>query len=158
MSTVATTAAPPRTVADALLRQPTVHRADLTVGQARAAFDASAKTHMLLLAGDGVLIGTLTRADLDRGGDGGVGLDGGVDLDPNARAAAVGTLVGRTTAPDVPLAPTHALMCRRGIRRLAVVDDAMRLLGLLCLKHSRSGFCTDDGVAAMRRARAVGRG
>ena len=38
-------------------------------------------------------------------------------------------------------------------RRLAVVDDDHRLLGLLCLKRSGSGFCSDDDVISRRRAR-----
>lgn len=48
----------------------------------------------------------------------------------------------------------HEAMTRAGQRRLAVIDDdSQRLLGLLCLKRSRTGFCTDEGVAAIRRAR-----
>lgn len=39
-------------------------------------------------------------------------------------------------------------------RRLAVTDDADRLLGLLCLKRDENGFCSDVGI----RARAAGRG
>ncbi|MBO0841309.1 MAG: hypothetical protein J2O49_10880 [Sciscionella sp.] len=136
-----TVAAPVRTVADAMLRHPTVHPADLTIGNARAAFDASPKTHLLLLLRAGVLVSTVVRADVDGAAD-------------STLAAEVGTLDGRTITPDTPLTPTHALMRRRGMRRLAVVDESMRLLGLLCLKQSLAGFCTDDGVAAMRRARA----
>ena len=42
-----------------------------------------------------------------------------------------------------------------GDRRLAVVEDDGRLLGLLCLKRSGDGFCTDAGVAERRAARMV---
>jgi CBS domain-containing protein len=130
-----------RTVGEAMLRRPTVHAADLTVGAARAAFDASPKTHLLLLVRDGVLVGTLTRDDL------------AVAADPAGPAAGLGSLTGRTVAPDVPLAAALDLMTERGLRRLAVVDASTRLLGLLCLKRSRTGFCTDEGVAGMRAAR-----
>jgi CBS domain-containing protein len=129
------------TVEEAMLRRPTVHAADLTVEAARSAFAASPKTHLLLLTHDGVLVGTLTRADLE------------VEADPAGPAADLGSLEGRTVDPAVPLADAHALMTERGLRRLAVVDPAMRLLGLLCLKRSLTGFCTDDGVAGMRAER-----
>lgn len=129
------------TVGDAMLRRPTVHPADLTVAAARSAFDASPKTHLLLLVRDGVLVSTLTRADLE------------VETGPTTPAAPLGSLVHRTVDPGVLLAPTHEAMVRHGVRRLAVVDPAMRLLGLLCLKRSRAGFCTDDGVAALRASR-----
>lgn len=133
-----------RTVADAMLRNPTVHPADLTIGAARAAFGASPKLHMLLLAHDGVLVSTVVRADVDG------------DIDPAALAADAGSLDGRTVTPGTLLAPAHADMRRRGVRRLAVVDGSARLVGLLCLKRSLAGFCTDDGVAEMRRARGNG--
>jgi hypothetical protein len=45
-------------------------------------------------------------------------------------------------------------MVRSGRRRIAVVEPDGTLVGLLCLKQSGSGFCTDAGVAAMRRSRA----
>lgn len=130
----------PRTVGDAMLRQPTVHGGDFTVRQARNAFAASPKTHLLLLVNDGVLVSTVSRDDL-----------------PGARAttpaARVGALHGRIVHPDAALEPTHEAMVRDGQRRLAVVDGGMRLLGLLCLKSSLSGFCTDSSIATMRAAR-----
>jgi CBS domain-containing protein len=131
------------TVAEVMLRNPTVHPADLTIGMARAAFDASPKTHMLLLAHDRVLVSTVVRADV------------GGDVDPGALAIGAGTLHERTVGPGALLEPTHADMRNRGVRRLAVADDSGRLRGLLCLKRSLTGFCTDDGVAEMRRARAT---
>jgi hypothetical protein len=39
---------------------------------------------------------------------------------------------------------------------MAVVSPSGLLLGLLCLKRSFTGFCTDDGVARMRRERGSG--
>lgn len=127
-----------------MLRVPRTHPAGLTVAQARAAFGASAKTHMVLLVRDGFLLGTLTLGDL------------ACDVFSGAPALDLSSLDGRTVRPDAPLARTHLMMRERGIRRLAVVDESGRLLGLLCLKHSLRGFCTDEGVAAMRLARARG--
>jgi len=129
------------TVGSAMLRHPTVHAAGLTVGEAQRIFESSPKTHLLVLVEDDRLVSTLVRADLeDR-----------TDLDAPARTA--GTLVGRTVGVDQPLDALRAAMADSGLRRLAVVDDELRLLGLLCLKRSRTGFCTDEGVAAMRSAR-----
>jgi CBS domain-containing protein len=129
------------TVADAMLRHPTVHPADLTVGKARAVFEASPKTRLLLLVADGVLVSTLTRDDLEAADD------------PTTPAAGLGTLEDRCVSPDLPLDPTREALVREGRPRLAVVAEDGRLLGLLCLKRSQSGFCTDDGVAQMRRSR-----
>lgn len=138
-----TTAISAGTVGSAMLLEPTVHPADLTVAQARDAFDFSRKRHMLLLVRDGMLLGTLTRDDLPSGAAG-----------PGSPALDFASLEGRTVSPDAPLAFTHEAMCSRGIRRLAVTDDRGRLLGLLCLKRSLRGFCTDEGVAALRAERA----
>jgi hypothetical protein len=43
-------------------------------------------------------------------------------------------------------------MRQQGRRRLAVVDADGALLGLLCLKASGDGFCSDDGIASRRLA------
>jgi hypothetical protein len=45
-------------------------------------------------------------------------------------------------------------MRAQSTRRLAVVDGTGRLVGLLCLKRTLDGFCSDADV----RARAVERG
>lgn len=134
----------PATVNDVMLRRPTVHPADVTIGAARAAFASGPKLHLLLLIREGRVIGTLDRGDL---------ADPAVAADSPALALA--ELEGRTVAPDVPAEPLRKDMLATGIRRLAVVDDEMRLLGLLCLKSSGTGFCSDDGVADMRRARST---
>ncbi|MGZ4476321.1 MAG: hypothetical protein ACXVWW_11475 [Nocardioides sp.] len=135
------------TVGAAMLRHPTVHAADLTVGEAQAVFAARAKTHLLVLVEDGVLVSTVTRDDV-------------ADLtDPTAPARDAGRLAGRVVAADDPLLPLREAMADSGLRRAAVVDDVaadrMHLLGLLCLKRSRTDFCTDEGVAAMRAERTA---
>lgn len=129
-----------QTVGDAMLRHPTVHPADLSVEQARAAFDSSPKTHLLLLTRGSQLIATVCRADLQ-------------NADPMSPAVGAGTLRGRTVDADASLAMVHASMVRQSLRRLAVVDADGNLVGLLCLKSSLLGFCSDEGVAALRAAR-----
>jgi CBS domain-containing protein len=127
-----------------MLRHPTVHPAGLTVGEARSVFAASAKTRVLLLVADGRLVSTVVREDL------------AAAADPASAVADAGTLTGRCVAADALLEDTFRAMVREGRRRLAVVGPDGTLLGLLCLKQSQSGFCTDEGVAAMRRSRARG--
>ncbi|MGW1564687.1 hypothetical protein ACWCQ1_51030 [Streptomyces sp. NPDC002144] len=39
-------------------------------------------------------------------------------------------------------------MALDGRRRLAVTDGCGRLLGLLCLKRSGNGYCSDEGIRA----------
>ena len=50
------------------------------------------------------------------------------------------------------LAEVRRAMTSTGRRRAAVTSADGRLLGLLCLKASRAGFCSDQDV----RARALG--
>lgn len=128
-------------MADSMLRHPTVHPVDLTVGEARSVLDARPKTRVLLLVEHGMLVSVVTRDDL-----------AGAD-DDAALAITFGSLDGRTVAPDAPIDTTREQMARE--RRVAVVAADGRLLGLLCLKRSGAGFCTDEGVAQMRRDRAA---
>ncbi|MET9328833.1 CBS domain-containing protein [Tsukamurella sp. NPDC003166] len=136
-----------RSVADAMLRHPTIHPPDITVGDAVAAFESSPKIHLLLLVHAGRLVGTLTRADI-----------AAADLHEGAAPLARSSLRARTTSADGELEPLREAMVAAGTRRLAVVDDDLRLLGLLCLKASGTGFCTDDGVERMRRSRSAATG
>ncbi len=127
----------PTTVADAMVRHPVVHPASLTVAEARLALDDPHR-HLLLIVSGRRLLGTVARDDL-------LGAD-----DDTAPALTSARLVGRLTLPHQPLAPLHDAMARAGERRRAVVDEHGLLLGLLCLKASASGFCTDAGIAARR--------
>lgn len=133
-----------RCVDDAMLRHPTIHPPDITVGDAVAAFESSPKIHLLLLVHAGRLVGTLTRADI-----------AAAALREDASPLARSSLRARTTSPGSELEPLREAMVANGTRRLAVVDDDLRLLGLLCLKASGTGFCTDDGVDRMRRSRSA---
>ena len=123
-----------RVVADAVLHRPKVHPAATTVGQARAAL-ANDHVHAVLVAEDGVLLAVVERPDLE----------GVTDPTP---AALVGRLADRTVTPDSDLAAAWTDMAARGRRRLAVVDTRGVIVGLLCLKRSGRGFCSDADVAA----------
>jgi CBS domain-containing protein len=134
-------------VADVLIRRPKTLPPDATVAQARQAFEDD-HVHMLLLVSDAdELIGTLVRTDLP---------DGTADGHP-ARPYAV--LNERTLNANLDAEAARHLLLARDERRRAVVDNDGRLLGLLCLKRRRTGFCSEDDVssrAAERGSRPCG--
>lgn len=49
------------------------------------------------------------------------------------------------------------LLIDRGLRRLAVVDHDGTLLGLMCLKRTRTGFCSDEDVASRAQSQVLSR-
>jgi CBS domain-containing protein len=122
-----------RTVAQAMVRNPKIVRLDATVQGALAAFE-NAHLHMLLLTDGPLLRGTIVRSDLTPG------------LALDTPALELAALEGRTTSPEAPLASVHEQMITHGQRRLAVIDPDRTLLGLLCLKRTLAGFCTDRGI------------
>jgi len=129
-------------VVDLVVRLPKTLGPDASVAEVRAALTDD-HVHMVLLTEDGRLVGTLVRDDLpDRG-----------SVAEDSAALPHAELEGRTVSPRVSAGEAMALLAGGG-RRLAVVDDAGRLLGLLCLKRRRTGFCSDEDVAARARERA----
>jgi CBS domain-containing protein len=132
------------TVADAMVTAPKVCGVTTTVGDLRALFDDE-HVHAALVVERCTLLVVVERADIER-------------LDDGAPARTVGRMAGRVVAPTAPLATVHREMMAQGRRRLAVVDDHGRLLGLLCLKHSGTGFCSDVDVCSRADERmAMGR-
>ncbi|WP_328306303.1 CBS domain-containing protein [Actinomycetospora sp. NBC_00405] len=126
-------------VADVMLRRPRVCAADTSVADARAMF-ADDHLHALLVVGSGVLLAVVERPDLER-------------ADGRAPAHEQGRLAGRVVGPDADLVATWRAMVGR--RRLAVVDPQGALLGLLCLKRSGRGFCSQADVDARARERGA---
>lgn len=125
------------TVAGSMLPRPKVLPADATVAQVRRFFDDH-HVHMALLVDDhspARLVTTLVRDDLPTD-------------DPTGPAASYGRLEGRTVPLSSALAQVHADLVATGRRRVAVVDGEGVLVGLLCLKHHRGGFCSPRDVAA----------
>lgn len=128
------------TAVDGMLRSPRIEPPGCTVAQARAVF-ADDHVHALLITEGRRLVAVVEREDLAGAAD----AESAVDR---------GRLHGRTVEPAAELEPLRLWMVAEGRRRLAVVDDET-LLGLLCLKSSGNGFCTDEGVAARARERAA---
>src|SRR3954453_16586693 len=118
-----------QSVAEAMIKRPKTLAASATVSDARRVFQNPRVQLCPLLGGDGRLVGELTR-----------------DLIPESADAAA---PARDYAGDRP--PTispHASMGQAmerleqlGGERLAVIDDAGRRTGLLCLNRRPGRFC-----------------
>jgi CBS domain-containing protein len=132
-------------VRDVMATRPKTLAASASIDDARSVL-ADDHVHMVLLTRGATLLGTLVRADLPPGvpGDG--------------PALPWSTLSGRTAAPDAPAAPVRELLVRTGLRRLAVVDEDGTLLGLLCLKSSGAGFCSDADITSRAMAATTDHG
>jgi CBS domain-containing protein len=116
-----------------MVTHPTVHHPSTTVAQLRAFFDDE-HVHAVLLVDADELIGVVERADLTAA------------LTGDTQAETIGRLDGRTILPTASVPGAVEAMRRSERRRLAVVGDDGALLGLLCLKASGRGFCSDTDV------------
>lgn len=126
----------------AMVTIPKTHGPETSLRDIRSLFEDE-HVHMVLIVGpDRRLITTIERGDLERGRP---------DSTPVAQ---LGSLVGRTIGPNCPIEDATSKLKAEKRRRLAVVDDAGRLLGLLCLKRDGTGYCSDDGIR--QRAAASG--
>ena len=122
-----------RRVQDAMLSTPKVLSASAAIAEVEHLLQNEHVHSALLTDSRGLLITVLERADLG-------------ESVPSLPAAARGTLAGRTVHASAELAVVWIAMIRAGSRRLAVVDDRGVLVGLLCLKGTGRGFCTDIDV------------
>ena len=132
-------------VRDVMATRPKTLAASASVDDARSVL-ADGHVHMVLLTRGATLLGTLVRSDLppSAAGDG--------------PALSWSTLSGRTADPDAPVEPLRELLVRTGLRRLAVVDRDGTLLGLLCLKSSGAGFCSDADITSRAMAATTDHG
>jgi CBS domain-containing protein len=126
-------------VANAMLTTPVRHPLGATVREIREFFDDDHVQAALIVGPAGYLAAVVERTDITNG------------QVPDAAAAPLGRLAGRTVLEDASLAEIRRAMNAAGRRRAAVVSEDGRLLGLLCLKASRAGFCSEEDV----RARAL---
>ena len=126
------------TAAAAMVTRPKVHPPSATVGELRAFF-TDEHVHIALLVEDGELVGAIERPDLAAASP------------DDAPASELATIEGRTIDADIALSDALTAMRLGGRRRLAVTNADGELLGLLCLKASGRGFCSDEDVASRRR-------
>ena len=125
-------------VSEVMLRHPKTLPTHASIAEARAAL-SNDHVHMVLLTEGTTLGGTLTRTDLPPAGSEGPALFWS-------------TLTGRTVPPDAPTRVVQDLLIDRGLRRVAVVNADGSLLGLVCLKRRRTGFCSEADVASRSRS------
>ena len=112
-----------------------LHDARTTVREIRALFDDK-HVHAAVIVADGRLLAVVDRSDLDTAAD------------DNALAVHLGGRRRRIIEPGADLARVQQLMLTSGRRRLAVVDRAGKVHGLLCLKRTQAGFCSNRDVQA----------
>lgn len=127
-------------VRDIMLRYPKTLPAQASVDEMRAVL-ANDHVHMVLMTEGDALVGTVVRADLPRTAERG------------CPALPWSTLRGRTVLPEARVGAVQDLMAERAQRRVAVVDHEGTLVGLMCLKRRRTGFCSDDDVASRAQSR-----
>jgi CBS domain-containing protein len=130
------------TVSEAMLTAPVRHPLSATVGDIRDFFRDDHVHAALIVSPAGYLAAVVERDDLSRG------------RAHDATAASLGRLTGRTVPAGADLAEVRRAMTATGRRRAAVTSADGRLLGLLCFKVSRTGFCSDHDVRARALAAA----
>ncbi len=131
-----------RTVADAMLTRPDRHPFGVTVREIREYFRDDHVHAALIVGPAGHLAAVVERADITHG-------DG-----PDSAAAPLGQLAGRTVPAGACLAAVQHSMNATKQRRAAVISADGTLLGLLCLKGSGAGFCSDQDVRARAQDRS----
>jgi len=128
------------TVADVMVRHPKLCHEDSTVGGVRQLF-ADDHVHAALMMSGTRLLTVIDRADL------------GPEATDSEPAARLGRLNGRVIAPTASADAALQQLIASGRRRLAVVAPDGTLLGLLCLKRSGTGLCSDESVRQRQRER-----
>ena len=128
-------------VEDEMLRRPKSWPTSLTVGDAREVLGDD-HLHAILVVDGAVLRGVIVEGDVPD------------DVEDDQHALVHARLDGRTVRVGATLDEARELLEQSRSRRLAVVDDAGLLVGLLCLKRHGRGFCSDAGVEARRASRA----
>lgn len=103
----------------------------------------SDRVHMAVLADEGRLVTAIGRDEVPS------------HLADELPARSLGRWAGRVISADASLDAARELLDALGRRRLAVVDVRGRLEGLLCLKRTRAGFCSDRDAGARARDRAL---
>jgi hypothetical protein len=111
-----------------------------TVGDARRLFRDDHVHAALIVTEAGCLAAVVERCDISSS-----------PAPDDACAAPFGRLAGRVILPGASLRAVWLAMTATGQRRNAVISADGRLLGLLCLKASHGGFCSDEDVADRAR-------
>ncbi|ALU73709.1 hypothetical protein H351_31080 (plasmid) [Rhodococcus erythropolis R138] len=121
-------------VRDVMINYPKRVDSTITIGQAEELF-TDEHVHMLLLVENQQLVGTLLRTDLHN-----------TPLPAELPAKPFSVLNGRWIHADHDAVDLLAWMSTQRIRRLAVADETLNLKGLVCLKRTGTGFCSNADV------------
>ena len=119
------------TAADLMLRNPKTLTAAASVAEVRELL-ADPKVQMVLLADGAAFKGAVTRVP--------------ADASPRDRAVAYVDTDAETISPDASADEAFERAAASPTRRVIVLDADDNLLGLLCLKASRTGFCQTPGT------------
>jgi hypothetical protein len=116
------------TVADVTHSRVTVFAGDATVGELRDWFAVNESHRLALLADDGRYVGSLVPEDVAD------------DADPEQAAREIARS-GPTVAPGDPAKLGEELALSTPARRVPVVDEAGRLVGIVAITPDLQGFC-----------------
>lgn len=130
------------TVADLAVRAPKVLPVEASVADVREMF-ASDHVHLALIVDGDRLVTTIERTDIS------------AEAPADGLARTWGSLTGRTIDHAARIGEAWELLSRGQRRRLAVIEGDGHLIGLLCLKNSRTGFCSDSGIASRAASSAT---
>lgn len=120
-----------------MLGDVTMHDASTTVAVLREFF-ADDHKHAAVVVEHGVLLAVIDRSDVTP------------DHPADALADDIGTVTSRAVGRDADLEGVRLELVATRRRRMAVVADDGTFLGLLCLKRTLDGFCSDDDVRNRR--------
>lgn len=108
--------------------------ATATVGDVRDYFAASTSRRLAFIADDGIYVGSLTQQHVAEG-------------DPGRPASEVADH-GPTIGPDASAATGRDIALQTDSRRVPVVDDDGRLLGVVAVTGDLQSFCGTSDAAA----------
>jgi len=120
------------TVRDVVHAKLSTVEATATIADVRAYFAASPSRRQAFVVDDGRYVGSLTLAEAD------------AEPDPERLAAEIAE-PGTTIGPDAPATVGRDLALQTDARRVPVIDDDGRLIGVVAVTGDLTSFC---GTAA----------
>jgi CBS domain-containing protein len=122
------------TVRDVLHAKLSALDATATIADVRSYFAESGSRRQAFVVDDGRYVGSLTPADVADG------------LDPERLAAEIADR-GPTIGPDAPATTGRDLALQTDARRVPVIDDDGRLIGVVAVTGDLTSFCGTEGSA-----------
>lgn len=120
------------TVRDVVHEKLSAVEATSTIADVRAYFDASTSRRQAFVVDDGRYVGSLTPADLE-------------DADPDSLAADLAKRDGPTIGLDAPATEGRDLALLTDRRRVPVLDEGGKLVGVVAVTGDLTSFCGTEG-------------